>query len=233
MSDLITLFNSTRRRKVTKDNYIAPAYMRDKVIYCREYPKGVYINRSGRVDESKVVHEQEDNDDMDISDSDEDDQMSEDDEESEWEVCTFDKQEISSDEENDNTLEEENEKELKDLMTCSRLMIERTNIEKKLAMENTKRQEFVDYCEHLVADLERHFSHVIMKSSQDVTKNDIKIFDSQRNEIHELTVVLTGNFCIRVRSNTNGERIHDIDNENIITYVYDDMPADVEEEDDE
>lgn len=48
-TQLPILFNSSSRRKKTIDNYVAPMNMRNKVVRCKEYPFGVYINRYGEV----------------------------------------------------------------------------------------------------------------------------------------------------------------------------------------
>jgi hypothetical protein len=48
-ADLPKLFNGTRRRPVTPENYLAPDRMRGTVYRCREYPNGVYIDPMGRV----------------------------------------------------------------------------------------------------------------------------------------------------------------------------------------
>ena len=47
--NLPTLLNSTRHRKKTIENYIAPVHMRETVYRCKEFPNGVYINRQGIV----------------------------------------------------------------------------------------------------------------------------------------------------------------------------------------
>lgn len=43
------LFNSSSRRKKTLDNFIAPPHLHDRIYRCREFPRGVYINRHGEV----------------------------------------------------------------------------------------------------------------------------------------------------------------------------------------
>lgn len=209
MSDLITLFNSTRRRRVTKENYIAPRHMRDKVIYCKEYPNGVYINRSGLIDESKVFEET--NDDMIIED------MSDEDEQSEWEDCDFlNDDEISDDDYVENYDDEEDLEELKE---STSLIQHRVNIEKKTNLENAKRQEFVEYCENLLAELYKHFPRVLLKASQEKSKNEFKIFDYNKIEIHRLTVRLTSDFVIRVKYKTTGETIHDTNIDNVVEFL--------------
>lgn len=46
--DLVALLTNTSSRKKTWDTYVAPRHLHDKVIRCREYPRGVYIDRFGK-----------------------------------------------------------------------------------------------------------------------------------------------------------------------------------------
>lgn len=46
---LLSLYNSTSRRKKTIDNYVAPVELRDTVVRRKEYPNGVYIDKLGKV----------------------------------------------------------------------------------------------------------------------------------------------------------------------------------------
>lgn len=49
MNDLPRLLNSSKKRKRSLSNYIAPVNLRNTIYQCQEFPDGVFINRYGEI----------------------------------------------------------------------------------------------------------------------------------------------------------------------------------------
>ena len=81
--ELPCLLNGTKRRKPTLESYVAPANMRDTVYRCREFPKGIYIDRFGKAQPNDkrtgIFVENEHDDDEDDEEDDEDEDEDEED----------------------------------------------------------------------------------------------------------------------------------------------------------
>lgn len=226
MSGLISLLNSSSSRAKTKETYVAPYHLRNKVVYSVEYPDGVFINGTGKIDERVgfIQPYMED-----IDDAVEEDCGSDWEDCDEYSVAPYHHHFEEEEEEDGKDMDIEDDKELEDLIENSITINERVDIENTTRSQNQKIFHYIEFCENLLSKVRKAFRkesfRVLLACHESKRQQDIKVIrketqnKKQDKNICELSLRLHSDFSVRVKCKTTNQILDELDQDAIVEHI--------------